>query len=140
MFDTAPAHVRIETYVIKAPDGAELVGTLYAPARRPFAAVVLNGATGVPQGYYRHFARWLAEERGMACLTYDYRDTGKSLRGSMRASQADMLDWGLTDQLAARRKLARLFPETKLWIIGHSLGAMLTPITRATPERSRWFG
>ncbi|MEO0937766.1 MAG: alpha/beta fold hydrolase [Pseudomonadota bacterium] len=140
MFDTAPDRVRKETLLFKTPDGAELVGTLYAPARRPFAAVVLNAATGVPQRYYRHFARWLAEERGLACLTYDYRDTGKSLRGPMRAARADMVDWGLTDQLAARRKLAHLFPDAKLWIIGHSLGAMLTPNHRDLRGVARVIG
>jgi len=140
MFDTAADPVRTETVLFKAADGAELVGTLYAPQHRPFAAVVLNSATGVPQGYYRHFARWLAEERGLACLTYDYRDTGKSLRGPVRASRADMLDWGLTDQLAARHKLARLFPGTKLWIIGHSLGAMLTPNHRDLSGVARVIG
>jgi len=116
------------------------VGTLFAPPRRPFAAVVLNAATAVPQGYYRQFARWLAAERGLACLTYDYRDTGRSLRGRIRASGADMLDWGLSDQLAARRKMMTLFPSVPLWILGHSLGAMLTPNHRDLTGVTRVIG
>lgn len=140
MFDETAAPIRPDVRVIKTHDGAELVGTLYAPAHRPFAAVVLNAATGVPQGYYRHFATWLAAERGMACLTYDYRDTGLSRRGPMRRSRADMLDWGLRDQLAARRKLARLYPGVPLWIIGHSLGAMLTPNHRELTGVARVIG
>lgn len=113
--------------VIKTPDGAELIGMLYEPAT-PRALVVLNGATGVPQGFYSHFARWAVEERGVAVLTYDYRDTGLSLRGPMRRAKADMADWGVTDTQAVRAGMRRRFPGLPLWIIGHSLGAMLTPM------------
>ena len=72
MFDESPVQRPIteRLRLFKTPDGAELVGRLYAP-ERPWAAAVLNGATGVPQGFYTHFARWLAAERGVACLTYD---------------------------------------------------------------------
>ncbi|MFD2853966.1 hypothetical protein ACFSZS_03030 [Seohaeicola zhoushanensis] len=44
--------------------GATLQGTLYLPASPPRAAVVLNGATAVPQGFYRAFATWLANSEG----------------------------------------------------------------------------
>ncbi|WP_299652204.1 alpha/beta fold hydrolase [uncultured Tateyamaria sp.] len=111
----------------KTEDGAELVGRLYRPERRPFAAVVLNSATGVPQTFYTHFARWLAAERRMAVLTYDYRGLGRSHAGPMRKVQADMTDWGIRDQVAARRAIRREVPGAPLWIVGHSLGAMLLP-------------
>ncbi|MEM8577688.1 MAG: alpha/beta fold hydrolase, partial [Pseudomonadota bacterium] len=65
---------------------------------------------------------------------------GLSLRGPMRASKADRIDWGLADQLAARRKLQRLCPGSKIWIIGHSLGAMLTPNHRDLTGVSRVIG
>lgn len=129
MFDSAPHQrpVTHTTVLFKAPDGAELVGTLYQPDQRPFAAVVLNSATGVRQEVYTHFARWLAAERGMAVLTYDYRDFGRSAGPALRRSQADMIDWGITDQIAARRAMRAAWPGVPLWVIGHSLGAMLLP-------------
>lgn len=129
MFDTAPAQraVTERSLAFKSEDGAELVGRLFVPDQRPFAAVVLNSATGVPQEFYTHFARWLAAERGMACLTYDYRGMGRSYAGPMRGVKADMSDWGIRDQVAARRAMRRAVPDAPLWVIGHSLGAMVLP-------------
>ena len=140
MFDSTLAKCTERSLVFKTADGAELVGRLYRPAHTPLAAVVLNGATAVPQSYYAHFARWLAADRGMACLTYDYRDVGRSWSGPLRRSRADMVDWGTSDQLAARRALARAAPGVPLWIIGHSLGAMLLPNQRDFEGVSRVIG
>ena len=83
MFDSSPisSAVTERSLMFKSQDGAELVGRLYRPEGVVAAAAVLNSATGVPQGYYRHFARWLAAEDGIACLTYDYRDVGRSHSG-----------------------------------------------------------
>lgn len=128
MFDTEPRLVAVgseRSILFKTGDGAELVGRLYKPRETPKAAVVLNGATGVPQTYYRHFARWLAAERGIACLTYDYRDVGRSVSGPLHKSKADMADWGIADAEAARRCLRREATDVPIWVIGHSLGAML---------------
>src|SRR5690606_41517993 len=86
-----------------------LAGHLH-PADNPVAAVVLSGAVGVAQGYYTDFARWLAEERGIACLTYDYRDFGASATGRLRRSDATMTDWGVSDQMAARAFVEATFP------------------------------
>ncbi len=127
-------------HVFKAEDGAQLVGRLYRPEGRPFAAVVLNGATGVPQEYYRAFAEWLAAEQGLACLTYDYRDTGRSATGPVRHAKARMSDWGVSDANAARRKLRTLFPETPIWVLGHSLGAMTVPMQADTDDIARVVG
>lgn len=116
--------------LIKTPDGAELIGTLYSPVGLARAVMVLNSATGVPQGYYAAFARWAAEHRDVVVLTYDYRDTGLSLRGPMRKATADMVDWGVTDAQAVRAAMRRRYPKLPLWVTGHSLGAMLTPMQR----------
>lgn len=105
-----------------------LSARLYLPASAPGVAVVIHGATGVPRDYYRHFARWLAESQGMACLTYDYSDFGHSLRGPLRASRVKMADWALIDMPAARAEMRRRFPDAQQWSIGHSVGGMLGPI------------
>jgi predicted alpha/beta hydrolase len=142
MFDQVSVQRPISerSLTFKTADGAELVGRLFRPDHRPFAAVVLNGATGVPQTFYSHFARWLAAERGMACLTYDYRDVGRSWSGPLRASQADMSDWGIRDQVAARRAMIRAVPGAPLWVVGHSLGAMLLPNQPETDGIARVIG
>lgn len=139
MFDATPkiGAVFERSLMFKTSDGAELVGRLFRPAGDARAAVVLNSATGVPQGYYAHFARWLAAERDMACLTYDYRDVGRSWSGPLRQSKADMVDWGVTDQVAARRAMRREVPHAPLWVMGHSLGAMLLPNQPETEDIAR---
>ncbi|KIC34042.1 alpha/beta hydrolase family protein [Leisingera sp. ANG-S5] len=130
------ADVRVEGVRFAAGD-AVLAGRLYHPAGPARAAVVLNGATGVPQGYYRHFARWLAAERQMACLTYDYRDFGASARMHPRRSQATMGDWALADQPAARTEMQRHYAGVPMYVIGHSLGAMLMPLQEGLTDVAR---
>lgn len=117
-----------------------LAGRLYRPAGRPAAAVVLNSATGVPQDYYRHFAHWLAKTRGMACLTYDYRDFERSATGPLRRSRATMADWALGDMPAARDEMRRQVPDVPLWVIGHSLGAMVMPSQDGIEDVVRMIG
>ncbi|MCB4456655.1 alpha/beta hydrolase family protein [Leisingera sp. McT4-56] len=130
------ADIRVQELRFAAGD-AVLAGRLYHPAGPARAAVVLNGATGVPQGYYRHFARWLAAERQMACLTYDYRDFGASARMHPRRSQATMADWALADQPAARTEMQRRYAGVPLLVIGHSLGAMLMPLQDGLTDVAR---
>ena len=43
-------------------EGHELSGKLYLPANRPRAVILLHGATGVHQRFYRPFAEWLTQE------------------------------------------------------------------------------
>ncbi|QYK41871.1 MAG: alpha/beta fold hydrolase [Paracoccaceae bacterium] len=114
----------VDTVRITA-DGALLTGHLYRPAGRPRAAVVIHGATAVPMGFYRAFAEWLAAERSLAVLTYDYRGFGASARGPMARSSATMADWGLRDQAAALSAVRRLVPGVPAWVIGHSLGGLM---------------
>lgn len=105
-------------------EGAVLRGRIVRPKGTPRAALVLHGATGAPAGFYRGFADWAAQERDLAVLTYDYRDFGASLRRPMRGSKATLADWGRLDQAAALATLARMYPDTQLWVLGHSVGGL----------------
>lgn len=128
MLDTQTSTL-IQVVPVTFPSGAAtLNGTLFLPAMPPRAALVLNGATAVAQRFYRHFATWLAAEHGVACLTYDYTDMGASARGHVRDSQVTMAHWMLVDQPAARAEMRRQLPDTPLWVLGHSLGALMLPM------------
>jgi predicted alpha/beta hydrolase len=105
-------------------DGTVLSGRLFRPEGGPRAAIVLHGAVGVPMGYYRAFATWLAGQ-GFACLTYDYSDFGASLRGPVRSAKARLVDWGIRDQSAALATLRRQVPDVPVWVIGHSIGGTM---------------
>ena len=128
----APA---METVTFRA-DIATLTGTLFRPAGRPRAAIVLHGATGVPARYYRHFAAWLAEQ-GFACLTYDYRGTGASATRALRDETATLADWGLRDQPAAQRALEAAVDGVPLWAIGHSIGGVMVPFHEGASRLDR---
>jgi predicted alpha/beta hydrolase len=105
---------------------ARLVGTYHRPRGNVRANLVLHGATGVPQRFYRHFAAW-AVARGIGVLTYDYRDFGESQFRHMRDSDTTFADWAVVDQAAAEEKLAELAPSGPLWVLGHSLGGLGIP-------------
>lgn len=108
-----------------AAEGTRLSGLFLRPAGEAREAVVLHGATGVPMGYYRGFADWLAATQDRAVLIYDYRDFGASARGHVRGSRATMIDWGLRDQPAALAALEVLAPGLPRHVIGHSLGGLM---------------
>lgn len=136
----------LKTYAVEAVDvkpvqfhsGEYLLkGQLFAPSTNLVAIVVLNGATGVPARFYDAFARWLAAEKGIACLTYDYRDFAGSMRTPVRRSSVKMSDWGIYDQEAARDFAKSLFPDAPLWVIGHSLGTICLPLQRNLSEIDR---
>jgi predicted alpha/beta hydrolase len=133
----AMQRIEIEGSVTFRSDGAVLAGRLVRPRGRPRAAVVIHGATGAPAGFYRAFADWLAAERDLAVLTYDYRDFGASARGPVSRSRARMIDWGMRDQAAALAALGGMVPGVPRWVIGHSLGGMWLGYHRAMPGVAR---
>lgn len=129
---TALSRINLPTTAGRRPlpivsGSALLAGSLHLPSGVPRAVVVLHGAVGVPQRTYRHFAAWLAAERGLACLTYDYRDFGASANGHVKQSRATLTDWGYHDQEAALDAAEAQLPGTPLWVLGHSLGGSMLP-------------
>lgn len=116
---------------------ATLTGRLVEPVGRPSAVVVLHGATGVKARFYAPFADWLATQKGIACLTYDYRDFGASATGHVRKSAARMSDWGVHDQQAARDWVARILPGVPIWVMGHSLGGFMLPFQSGLDKIAR---
>lgn len=110
-----------------ADDGRHLAATWTEPAPGAARAVaVISSAAGVPRGYYRAFATWLAG-RGYATLTYDYRGIGGSRRGSardLRADPASMRDWATLDMSAAlaAAEARRSTQGLPLLLVGHSFG------------------
>lgn len=113
---------------LRAADGVRLAVCVYEPTGPARAVALVAPATGVPQRFYRPFARWLSEQ-GYAVLSLDYRGLGDSRCPAGGTEQASMRDWMLLDLPAAlgaaRRRAAHGKREDRrlplLWI-GHSLG------------------
>ncbi|MBX3603891.1 MAG: alpha/beta fold hydrolase [Piscinibacter sp.] len=114
----------MEALTLEPAPGTTLAASLFRPSGTPRAAVLIGGAMGVRQDYYRAFATWLAGQ-GYLTLTFDYRGSGASRpAGSLRGYRADLFDWA-RDTDAAVEALAARAGGLKLLLIGHSLGAQL---------------
>jgi predicted alpha/beta hydrolase len=107
-----------EAVALAARDGYPLTATLYH-AREPRAQLLIAGATGVPQGFYRRFAEHAAG-RGFSTLTLDYRGVGQSKPASLRGFDMDYLDWAHLDLAAAVEQ--HRHGERPLFMVGHSFG------------------
>lgn len=112
---------------LPAIDGYPLAARYFAPAGPARGAALIAPAMGVPQAFYAPFAAWLAA-RGHHVLTFDYRGTGASRRGSLRGLDIDIVGWARLDATAALRALAdRAGDAAPLTWIGHSLGGQIVP-------------
>ncbi len=81
--------------------------------------IVVAGATGVPQRFYRRFAQHAASQ-GFETLTLDYRGIGLSKPAQLRGFEMDYLDWARLDLAAA----VDACPDDglPLFMVGHSYG------------------
>jgi predicted alpha/beta hydrolase len=102
---------------VTASDGYPLRAHRF-PAAGPRARIVMAGATGVPQRFYRRFAEHAAA-RGYDVTTFDYRGIGESAPASLRGFRMDYRDW-------ARLDLASVFDcgpgDLPVHLIAHSFG------------------
>ena len=87
--------MNFETLKIKALDGYTLSGRRYS-GQVVCGRIVLAGATGVPQGFYRYFAE-AAVSRGFEVITFDSRGIGESAPKSLRGFEMNYLDWAQLD-------------------------------------------
>ena len=114
---------------IEVDGGAAIELRLFAPAvGAARGAVLIGGAMGVRQAFYRPFAQWLADQ-GYVVATFDYRGVGDSRAASLRGFDADLFAWA-RDTDAAIDALTRRAGEVPLYVVGHSLGAQLPGLLR----------
>lgn len=108
-----------EPLPLRAADGFRLMALRYPAQGRPRGHLVVAGATGVPQGFYRRFAQHAAA-RGFTVLTLDYRGIGLSRPASLRGFEMDYLDWARLDLAAAVDAVPG--DGLPLVMVGHSYG------------------
>lgn len=113
----SPGH--IVPFTLSAADGYALGATLYQAAISPRGRIIMAGATGVPQRFYRRFAEF-AQARGFTVLTLDYRGIGQSRPASLKGFTMQYTDWGRLDLAAAVDALGD--EQLPLYWVGHSFG------------------
>jgi predicted alpha/beta hydrolase len=124
----------MDTLSLESPDGPSLAARAFRPdgAQPARGAVVIGGAMGVRQDFYRPFAEWLAGQ-GYVVMSFDYRGMGDSRAPaqarSLRGLDADLFSWA-RDYDTAIDALRALAPGLPLYVIGHSLGAQLPGLLR----------
>lgn len=128
----------VETLTVRAVDYYPLGAKLYGAEGSQGPVFIINGATGVPQRYYRPFAEWL-EGQGGTVLTFDFRGIGESRPKSLKGFPARARDWGQLDFEGAIRFAKQKFPGRELVLIGHSIGGQLIGMTPSAHEFSRIF-
>ncbi len=117
-----------EQITLTCTDGQQIAATLYLPQQSNGQssnglALLINGATGVPRGYYNAFAAFQATA-GFTVLTYDYRGIAES-KPTPGAPAPRMLDWARQDMAAALQCLAQRFPALTPTLVGHSFGGQV---------------
>ena len=116
--------IRIEDHTLTTRDQTRIHALLYRPQEHNQRAVLIAGAMGFKQSFYRHYATYLAEQ-GFVVLTFDYRGIGQSLQRHLWGYEADLGQWGGQDMQAAIGWLKRHYPAYPLTVVGHSIGALL---------------
>jgi predicted alpha/beta hydrolase len=108
-----------EALTLTTRDGYALQALRY-PATGPLRGhLVVAGATGVPQLFYKNFALFAAQH-GYNTLTVDYRGIGLSKPAELRAFEMNYLDWAFHDVAAAVDAMAD--DTVPLFMVGHSFG------------------
>ncbi len=108
-----------DAITLQAADGFQLAARRYAATGPAQGHLVVAGATGVPQRFYRRFAQHAAAQ-GFTVLTLDYRGIGLSKPRTLRGFEMDYLDWARLDLAAA----VDAVPDDglPLFMVGHSYG------------------
>ena len=101
-------------------DGYLLKGHVFPANGKRVGSIIVAGATGVPQGFYKRYAQF-ASEQGFDVLTFDYRGIGLSKPVTLNSFEMDMLDWGKYD-LASAVELMSEDESIPLFVVGHSYG------------------
>lgn len=115
----------IQNFYFYAQDGYPLAAQFYPhQAQKRHLPVLIAPATGIVQGFYRHFATYLTT-LGYDVMSFDFRGIGQSLHGKLKHSRASISDWGQYDLPAAVDTLLHLSQAKQVLLVGHSAGGQL---------------
>jgi predicted alpha/beta hydrolase len=140
MKNVSMQHVHETQIEFGATDGNPLAGTLFEPAERARAIVLVGSATAVPRGFYAKFSRFLAGEN-FRVLTFDYRGIGGSRprTGTLKEMNVRMRDWAALDLTAAVDHAEKIGNGLPLLYAGHSFGGQALGLLPNNHKISRAF-
>ncbi|HLT39416.1 MAG TPA: alpha/beta fold hydrolase [Enhygromyxa sp.] len=115
---------------IVANDGFPLAARVFGEGP---LVVVIAGAMGVPQRFYRKFAQYLAEN-GLRVVTFDWRGIGESALAE--DAQVSMGIWAEQDLDGVLRWARTTLQAERTAVVGHSMGGQLVPLCESASELS----
>lgn len=105
---------------ITAKDGYVVTVIKYQASAAFRGRLIIAGATGVPQKFYRRFANFLARN-GLEVWTIDYRGIGLSEPESLKGFKMNYLDWARLDLASLVDHVSTNY-DGPIWMVGHSYG------------------
>ncbi|RMH35927.1 MAG: alpha/beta fold hydrolase [Gammaproteobacteria bacterium] len=120
---------------LTTPTGQVIESTLFEPETSVIGQLVIGGAMGVPQRFYRHTATFFASQ-GIRCLTFDYRGVGMP-EVTKKYEHIQIIDWAREDLTTALRTLNQHAPTLPLYYLGHSLGGQIVGLSEVAPKITR---
>lgn len=108
-----------QTVTLHTADSYPINARLYGTTDASKGQLIVAGATGVDQRFYRRFAEY-ASQQGFNVLTLDYRGVAQSAPKTLKGFQMDFADWGQLDLAAAVDFMHR--EDAPLFLVGHSYG------------------
>lgn len=112
---------------ITFPDNTTNTLNIFEAANKDAPVIIIFTAMGVVANYYRHYAAAMVE-KGINVVTVDQRGNGTS---SIRPSRK--VDFGYKEIVEIDyphiiQEVGKLFPNSKKYIMGHSLGGQLSSV------------
>jgi predicted alpha/beta hydrolase len=123
-----PIHLKIKT-----TDNFSIGLVSYSPSIAPTNVIIIGGAMGVKQSFYRHFAAHLTE-KGSVVYTFDYRGIGASKDKSLSKYKTKLTDWAEKDLASVIKYASNEHSGLELNYVGHSLGGQLIALTNESKE------
>lgn len=114
------APVTVSPFAITASDGYTLGAVRYTGSGPATATIIVGGATGVAQRFYRRFAEYAAGN-GYDVVTVDYRGLGASAPADLRTLDMHFGEWASLDLDAVIRTV---HDDRPLYLVGHSYGGV----------------
>ncbi|MEM9327035.1 MAG: hypothetical protein AAGA85_15310 [Bacteroidota bacterium] len=124
--------VKMTKVMVRTGDQFDVAATYFRSLIPSEELVIIAPATAATQLYYKSYARFVAKEKGMNVLTFDYRGIGESLAGDIRDVDAQMSDWGFQDLKAVID-----WADDRgyvIYLLGHSIAGQLFPFIGDTSK------
>ncbi len=112
--------ITAEAQTIMAADSYPISTIRYFGTAAANATIIVGGATGIAQRFYRRFAEYAAS-RGYDVVTLDYRGLGASAPAHLRGFEMRFRDWA---QLDLEAVITTVRDDRPLYIVGHSYGGV----------------